>query len=138
MSKPKSDAAHGWDRDECFQEENSMSSPIAPTSIASTPITAAALRAGANAPAPAGASATASAAAVSFDAIPSAPPQEVLDQMASAAAVYERLASQGRELRFARDESGRTALEVRDRVGNVLERLSPTQALELAAGAPLE
>lgn len=70
---------------------------------------------------------------------PSSPPQEVLDQMGSAAHTYEELSSQGRELRFARDEqSGRTRVEVRDRAGNVLKTLSPAQALALAAGTPLE
>jgi uncharacterized FlaG/YvyC family protein len=59
--------------------------------------------------------------------------------MAGAARTYEQLSSQGRELRFARDEaSGRTTIEVRDRSGNVLKRLSPSQALDVAAGAPLE
>lgn len=76
---------------------------------------------------------------VSLDAFPSSPPPEVLDQMGSAARTYETLCSQGRELRFARDErSGGTRIEVRDRAGNVLKTLSPAQALALAAGTPLE
>ena len=76
---------------------------------------------------------------VSLEAIPSSPPPEVLAQMASAARTYDQLSSQGRELRFARDaDSGRTTIEVRDRSGNVLKRLSPAQALDVAAGAPLE
>jgi len=59
--------------------------------------------------------------------------------MGSAAQTYDELSSQGRELRFARDEqSGRTRIEVRDRAGNVLKTLSPAQALALAAGTPLE
>ena len=70
---------------------------------------------------------------------PITPPSEVLEEMASAAQTYEALCSQGRELRFARDEqSGRTRIEVRDRAGNVLRTLSPAQALAIAAGAPLE
>ncbi len=77
--------------------------------------------------------------AISLDAFPSSPPPEVLEQMGSAARTYETLCSQGRELRFARDEqSGRTRIEVRDRAGNVLKTLSPAQALALAAGTPLE
>jgi hypothetical protein len=76
---------------------------------------------------------------VALDAFPSSPPPEVLDQMESAARTYETLCSQGRELRFARDEqSGHTRIEVRDRAGNVLKTLSPAQALALAAGTPLE
>lgn len=83
--------------------------------------------------------ATALDSSVALDAIPSSPPPAVLEQMASAAQTYERLSSQGRELRFAHEESsGRMTIEVRDRRGNVLKRLSPAQALEVAAGAPLE
>jgi hypothetical protein len=63
----------------------------------------------------------------------------VLEEMASAAQTYEALCSQGRELRFAREEqSGRTRIEVRDRAGNVLKTLTHAQALALAAGTPLE
>ena len=76
---------------------------------------------------------------VALDTVPSSPPQEVLDQMANAAQRHEALSAQGRELRFSRDEqSGRTRIEVRDRSGNVLKTLSPAQALEVAAGAPVE
>ena len=139
MRKPKSEAAHGWDRDQCFQEENSMSSPIAPTT---NPAASATVRSAAvprsTGPAAAG-GAPAVRPAVSLQAIPSSPPAEVLEQMAGAAEVYERLSAQGRELRFARDEtSGRTTIEVRDRRGNMLKRLSPSEALDVAAGAPLE
>ncbi len=77
--------------------------------------------------------------AVSLDTLPSSPPQEVLDQMASAAQTHEALSAQGRELRFSRDErSGRAKIEVRDHSGNVLKTISPAQALEVAAGAPVE
>jgi hypothetical protein len=117
-----------------------MSSPIAPIQnpAGAAPLGAAAASArAAGAPAPPGAAALQSS--VALDAIPSSPPPEVLDQMAGAAQVYERLSAQGRELRFARDEaSGRTTIEVRDRRGNILKRLSPAQALDVAAGAPLE
>jgi hypothetical protein len=76
---------------------------------------------------------------ISLETLPSSPPQEVLDQMARASQIHAELSSQGRELRFARDrQSGRTQIEVRDRGGNVLRTLSPAQALEVAAGAPLE
>jgi hypothetical protein len=143
MRKPKSEAAHGWDRDQCFQEENSMSSPIAPTTTPAGPTAAPSPTgvhgaAAAAAPPPTDHVAAALEPALSLEAIPSAPPPEVLEQMATAAETYERLHSQGRELRFAHDEhSGRTTIEVRDRRGNVLSRLSPAQALDVAAGAPL-
>jgi hypothetical protein len=138
MRKSKSEAAHGRDRDECFQEENSMSSPIAPTPspARTTAPDGVAVRSGVSGAARVSAAAGPS---ISLDAIPSSPPQEVFDQMADAAETYERLSAQGRELRFARDaDSGRTTIEVRDRGGNVLKLLSPAEALELAAGAPLE
>ncbi len=77
--------------------------------------------------------------ATALNTMPPSPPQEVLEQMAGAARTYEALSSQGRELRFARDEqSGRTRVEVRDRAGNVLKTLTHAQALALAAGTPLE
>jgi hypothetical protein len=141
MRKPKSEAAHGWDREECFQEENSMSSPITPSpSTAGTgPVLRAAAASRPPGVAPTIHAAAASGPSVSLNAIPSSPPQEVLDQMAGAAQVYEHLSSQGRELRFAHDHaSGRIKIEVCDRGGNVLKQLSPAQALDLAAGAPLE
>jgi hypothetical protein len=139
MRKHKSEAAHGWVREECFQEETSMSSPIVPPQ---NPAGTAALYGASTAARPATPSApgpAAVASSVSLNAIPSAPAPEVLEQMAAAAQTYERLSAQGRELRFARDAaSGRTTIEVRDRRGNVLKRLSPAQALDVAAGAPLE
>jgi hypothetical protein len=140
MRTPKSKAAQGRVRDECFQEETSMSSPITPPQgpAAARPVrpsdaarSSAALQ-GAGTP-------FASELAVALDTVPASPPQEVLDQMASAAQNHETLRTQGRELRFSRDEqSGRTRIEVRDRGGNVLRTLSPAQALEVAAGAPVE
>jgi hypothetical protein len=140
MSKPKSEAAQGRVRAECLQEEDSMSSPIAPTPTPTGPQAAS----GASAPAHTAPTrslqpGTPAPQAISFEALPSSPPPEVLDEMANAAAVYDRLSAQGRELRFTRDAtSGRTQIEVRDRGGNLLGQLSPAQALDLAAGAPLE
>jgi hypothetical protein len=138
MRKHKSEAAHGWVRDECLQEEDdSMSSPISPlqNSAAGAPVSgsAAAERS------PASSFASALDSSVALDAIPNSPPPEVLDQMASAARTYERLSARGHDLRFAHEaSSGRLTLEVRDRRGEVLQRLSPAQALELAAGTALE
>lgn len=138
MRKPKSEAAHGRDREECFQEENGMSSPITPPQTAAQPV----LPTGAAKPLAAAhstAGPTAVQPAVSLQTLPLSPPEEVLDQMAHAARIHGELSSQGRELRFSRDaQSGRTRIEVRDRGGNVLKTLSPAQALEVAAGAPLE
>lgn len=117
-----------------------MSSPIAatPTSIGPTAVRDVSMSARSEA-----ATATqvtgSSEEAVALQTLPSNPPPEVLSQMAGAARAYDELAAQGRELRFAQDaSSGRTEIEVRDRAGNLLSRLSPAQALDLAAGGPLE
>jgi hypothetical protein len=138
MRKPKSEAAHGRDREECLQEEDSMSSPITPPQTVTQPPPAA----GAARP-PARSNGLSEFAAVqhavSLQTVPSGPPPEVLDQMASAAQRHAELSAQGRELRFSRDaQSGRTTIEVRDRQGHVLKTISPAQALAIAAGAPLE
>jgi len=77
-------------------------------------------------------------ASVSLSAVPASPPREVLDQMAVAAQRYESLTSQGRELRFCGDGPATTTLELRDRSGALLQRLSLAQAFDLAAGAPLD
>ncbi len=76
---------------------------------------------------------------VSLQTFPSSPPQTVLDEMASAARVHDTLRAQGRELHFAHDSgSGRMTIEVRDSGGHVLRTISPSEALEVAAGKPLE
>jgi hypothetical protein len=142
---PKSDMAQGRDRHKRLQEEDSMSSHITPPPAVTQP----APTAGPTPPRAAGATplrASVSAAApsapqapVSLDTLPASPPSEVLQEMAQAGRIHAELSSQGRELRFVRDEQGgRTRVEVRDRVGNVLKTLSPAQALAVAAGAPLE
>jgi hypothetical protein len=78
-------------------------------------------------------------AAVALDTLPASPPQQVLDEMASAASTYDSLRAAGRELHFAHDgQSGRMTIEVRDPGGQVLRTLSPAQALDVAAGKPLE
>ena len=115
-----------------------MSSPITPPPASAVqpvlPTEAARAAAG-----PQGAAASAPVPAISLDTLPASPPQEVLEQMASAARTHQALNAQGRELRFARDErSGRTEIEVRDHTGRVLKTISPAEALAIAAGAPLE
>ncbi len=117
-----------------------MSSPIAPPQVPTPTEPVAPTGAPGRAVAPTGAGGpTAVEPSVSLDTLPSHPPGEVLDQVAAAARVYEGLRSQGRELRFSRDaQSGRTTIEVRDRDGRMLKTISPSQALEIAAGAPLE
>lgn len=144
MRKRKSETAQGRDRIERFQEEASMNSPIIPipSNSGAAPVPAAAANEGASSaghPSAPGGAAVQLESAVSLQALPSSPPAEVLDQMTQAAHRYAELSSQGRELRFVRDESsGRPAIEVRDRSGNLLKRLSPAEALDVAAGKPLD
>ncbi len=79
--------------------------------------------------------ATTLAAPVSVEATPSSPPPEVLAQLSRAADAYDALAAEGREVRFATDESGRGATaQLVDAHGNVLAQLSPAEAIELALG----
>jgi hypothetical protein len=117
-----------------------MSSPVSPPQGPTPTQPPAATVPAGRATAPAGAGGMASVPPpFSLDTLASHPPREVLDQIARAGQTYESLRSQGRELRFSHDErSGRTTIEVRDRDGNVLKTISPSQALEIAAGAPLE
>ncbi len=65
------------------------------------------------------------------------PPPELLDQMAIAGAVEERLRESGRQLCFlpaCHDE--RTRIEIHDRDGGV-RSLSVAEVLDIAAGTPL-
>jgi hypothetical protein len=117
-----------------------MSSPVAPSQGPTPTEPPAATVAARRSDAPAGVDgSTAARSPVALDTLASNPPREVLDQMARAAQTHARLRAQGRELRFSHDgQSGRTTIEVRDRSGNVLKTISPSQALQVAAGAPLE
>jgi uncharacterized FlaG/YvyC family protein len=76
---------------------------------------------------------------VDMERIPASPPREVLADMAKAARIHDGLRAMGRELHFAHDlDSGRMTIEVRDHGGHVLRTISPAQALDVAAGKPLE
>jgi hypothetical protein len=139
MDKSKREAAQGRVRIECFQEENDMSSPILPpqgpisTRPTLAPATGRRLSASGNA-----LGVSSSEPPVSVDTFPSSPPSEVLDQMTAAAHTYESLRAQGHELHFAHDnQSGRIAIELRDRDGNSVRAVSPSEALEIAGGKPL-
>ncbi|MEA2479114.1 MAG: hypothetical protein QOJ07_1036 [Thermoleophilaceae bacterium] len=74
----------------------------------------------------------------SFDATPSRPPDDVLDQIAAAGQRYDELRAQKRELHFAADPtSNRVVVQVRDLDGNVLRTIPPSKALDIISGAPL-
>lgn len=74
--------------------------------------------------------------AVRVDTTPSMPPAEVMNQIASASAAYDRLTASGHRLHFDVDHtSGAVSIELHDTQGNVLGTLSPSQVLDVAAGA---
>ena len=85
-----------------------------------------------------GAGKTASRFSVSAGkAIPATPPPTVLEQMYDAARVAEKLRAQERELHFEQTPGGRVVIQVRDLNGNVIRTVPPSEALEIAGGAPL-
>lgn len=115
-----------------------MSSPIPPTQGSIT-MRAAQGAGGARRTSAAGPAFAPLAPSVSLRTFPSGPPPEVLEEMASAARAHDALRAQGRELHFAHDAgSGRMTVQVRDNSGHVLRTISPSEALEVAAGKPLE
>lgn len=69
--------------------------------------------------------------------IPPTPPDEVLDAIGAAAQRYDELRAQSRELRFEAGEDGLT-IAVHDRDGEPLRTLKPSEALDVATGAPLD
>jgi predicted deacetylase len=67
------------------------------------------------------------------------PPQDLLEQIAAAAWFEERLREGGHHLRFHAEAHGAPLrIELHDRDGNAVRALSTAEALELAAGVPLE
>lgn len=73
-----------------------------------------------------------------FDATPSRPPAEVLQEIEAASRRYDELRSQQRELHFSHDsQANRVVVEVRDLDGNVLRTIPPSRALDVIAGGPL-
>ncbi len=71
--------------------------------------------------------------------IRSAPPEEVLEQMARADAIHESLRERGYSLGFdLRPDAARLRIELRDRSGALLQSLSAEQAVELAGGGAPE
>jgi hypothetical protein len=65
----------------------------------------------------------------------SSPPEEVLQQMAHADAINQRLRERGYLIGFALSaDSRRLRIELRDTSGTLLRMLSAEEAIELAAG----
>jgi len=72
--------------------------------------------------------------AVRVDTMPAAPPSEVMDEVSTAAHVWQVLHDQGRELHFDVGADHRVRIEVRDLDGNVLRTIPPSEALSIAGG----
>jgi hypothetical protein len=67
------------------------------------------------------------------------PPPELLDQMAAADEINQQLHESGRELRFSIAESGAgVKVELHDLDGNALRAVPVAEALDIAAGKPVE
>ena len=68
----------------------------------------------------------------------SSPPEEVLEQMAHADAINQRLRDQGFQISFALSpDSSSLQIELRDCTGATVRLLSADEAVELAVGRPL-
>jgi hypothetical protein len=133
------EAAHGLDRVTTFSgRKRHMSSPILPIEDYS-----------ATSDVPSASSAEDIAAFVSGLAAEQAPlalaarrgnpPLEVLEQIAAAGRIDAQLRERGHHLRFLPAENGgRRRIEIHDCDGNLVRSLSAAEALELAAGKPLD
>ncbi|MGH2873434.1 MAG: hypothetical protein ACRDL5_13365 [Solirubrobacteraceae bacterium] len=70
--------------------------------------------------------------------VPATPPVEVLDAVALAATVYERLLEDDREVRFDLDPlTGTLVISLRETSGRRLAALSASDVIDLAAGGSL-
>jgi len=77
--------------------------------------------------------------AVNVSAVPSTPPEEVLDAIGVASNAYDQLAASGKHVHFAIDQSsGRVVVELHDANGGVLSSMSPGDALSVAGGASID
>ncbi len=68
---------------------------------------------------------------------PGAPPAEVLDQMETAGRICRQLLESGQRLRFSIQPEGGVKIELADHEGK-MRAVSPTEALDIAAGKSLE
>jgi flagellar protein FlaG len=82
--------------------------------------------------------AAADSVAISSGVVPDSPPPEVLDAIGAAGRAYQDLQAHGRELRFSTDGEQGVSVEVTDLDGNVLRTLSPSAALDVAAGGAVD
>ena len=73
------------------------------------------------------------AADVTVDAIPSAPPPEVMDEVLAAQRAIEEMHDRGRTLHFSMD-SGRVKILLQDLDGNVNKEVPSSKAVDIARG----
>jgi hypothetical protein len=69
----------------------------------------------------------------SVDAIPAAPPPEVMHEVLAAQRAIEDMHARGRRLHFEMD-AGRVKILLQDLDGNTLREIPPSHALEVAGG----
>ena len=76
---------------------------------------------------------------VTVDTIPSSPPPEVHEAMGVAAQAYDKLQSEGREMRFKVNQgTGKLVVEVHDLHGQLLFQVPGSKALDVAGGGSLD
>jgi len=66
------------------------------------------------------------------------PPPEVLDQVAAASRISREMRENGHELRFSKGQGGRVTVELADREGKTVKSMLISEALEIAAGKPVQ
>ena len=70
--------------------------------------------------------------------VPASPPPDAMREVDRAAERADELWRNNRELHFHMDEeSGRVIVQVRDREGEVIRTIPPSEALDVLAGKPL-
>ena len=66
------------------------------------------------------------------------PPPEVLDQVAAAGRISREMRESGHELRFSKGKGGRVTVELEDRESKTVKSMLISEALEIAAGKPVQ
>jgi hypothetical protein len=66
------------------------------------------------------------------------PPPEVLDQVAAAGRISREMRESGHELRFSKGQGGRVTVELEDRESKTVKSMLISEALEIAAGKPVQ
>ncbi|MFZ1924895.1 MAG: hypothetical protein WAU42_02010 [Solirubrobacteraceae bacterium] len=66
------------------------------------------------------------------------PPPEVLDQVAAAGRISREMRESGHELRFSKGQGGRVTVEFEDRESKTVKSMLISEALEIAAGKPVQ